>query len=156
MEPNIQPSGSSQTWKNLWVGRIGLGFGPRDYVRVGFSLVPDPDTHSQDDYKPDLQPGNPGPLLTLIEGEGAQWSSCQVKPACPKTEIECDSSWDRTQNSNTFDSNFPCYPQYIYHTLELSSANAFRFTRGTSNISYVCLARPSFCDRLSSSSKLPE
>jgi hypothetical protein len=31
----------------------------------------------------------------MVEGEGAQWSSCQVKLACPKPEIESEDT-DRT------------------------------------------------------------
>jgi hypothetical protein len=66
MEPNIKPGGSNQTRQNPQVGRLSPGFETGYYVRVGFCLVPDPDPAPWVGSKPDLQPGNPGPLLTLI------------------------------------------------------------------------------------------
>jgi hypothetical protein len=92
--------------------------------------------------------------MVVVEGEGAQWLSCQVELASPTPEIESEGGSDCTQNCNTFDPNSSGYHQCIYHTPKLSFANAFSFHSSPSNVSYVRLARPSFGDRLSSCLKL--
>jgi hypothetical protein len=89
--------------------------------------------------------------MVVVKGEGVQYSSCQMKLACPKPEIESKGSSDRIRNSSTLNAHLPNYPPCIYHTPKLSSADAFSFHSGTSNDIYVHLAHLSICERLRSS-----
>ena len=134
---------------SLLSSHVSLDLNVRESMALGYSIYPLDIMWKTECSCEEL-------LIVKVEGEGAQRSSGQVKLACPKQGIERKGGSDRTWNTNTFDPNFPHYPWCIYHIPRLSSANAFSFESGTSNVSYVHSARPSFRNRLSSSSKLPE